>query len=143
MIFVKWIGIVVVSVALVYLSLWLGGGWGELLVSASPLRVKLMEVVLSAAGAVAALLVASEMDDHIEFFEDWLFAEVILVIVTFVFGAVTDPLVTYGLWPWQWMTWWAVLPLPFAILTCHRFYLAFRHDLEFRRYLASKGLRWE
>jgi len=123
-----------------YVAMWLGGGWGELLISASSSsRVKMMIGLLFAISAALALKLAPEAEFQHEFFDGWLMADVMWMIASFVFGAVADPLATYGVFPWQWSTWWLVLMLPFTVWAFLHFYLSFRDDVELGRMLASPG----
>ena len=140
MIFVKWAMVVVASVVLVYWFMWLGGGWNEVLASTLPVRVKLVTCFIFLMSAVLALIVASEVQYRYEFFDEWLFADVIWLTAAFLFGATVDPLVSYGLLPWQWSTWWTALFSLTTLWTILHFYLSFKDEWEFRRYLASEGL---
>lgn len=51
----------------------------------------------------------------------------------FLFGVIAVPFTRFGAWPWQWHTWWVVIPIfgciPLAVLT---YYLALEIAAEVR-----------
>lgn len=119
MFFLKWLALIAVSALSVYVTIWLAGGWGHwLFTSTRTLRSEVV-VGLAALGFLVVgsilLILAVAVQDEVKFFNGWSGAGALWVFVSFMYGTLLDPITVYGPGPWQWLTWWTVLPFLFGI----------------------------
>ncbi len=116
MIYLRWLSVFVFSFVTVYLAIWVGGGVGELFITRNSGRDTVVAVV--AIVGISLIVIGTLM----LFFRltsestECGIALALWLVMSIIYAAVIDPIVTYGVFPWQWWTGWSIVPLGFGLI---------------------------